>query len=43
MYGLIGIIDLNKINNWKEGMKSQSIWINTALEEQKDINSRKHL
>ena len=24
-------------------MKCQSIWINTTLEEQKDINSRKHL
>ena len=24
-------------------MKGQSIWINTALEEQKYINSRKHL
>ena len=23
-------------------MKGQSIWINTTLEEQKDINSRKH-
>ena len=43
IYKLIGIIDLNKINNWKEGKKGQSIWINTTLEEQKDINSRKHL
>ena len=42
-YRLIGIIDLNKINNWKEGKKGKSIWINTTLEEQKDINSRKHL
>ena len=30
IYGLIGIIDLNKINNWKEGVKCQSIWINTT-------------
>ena len=37
IYGLIGIIDLNKINNQKEGIKGQSIWINTTLEEQKDI------
>ena len=43
IYGLIGIIDLNKINKWKEGVKCQSIWINTTWEEQKDINSRKHL
>ena len=42
IYRLIGIIDLNKINNWKEGKKGQSIWINTTLEE-KDINRRKHL
>ena len=25
IYGVIGIIDLNKTNKWKEGMKSQSI------------------
>ena len=43
IYGLLGIIDLNKINNWKEGVKGESIWINTALEEQKEINSRKHV
>lgn len=43
IYELLGIIDLNKINNWKEGVKGQSIWINTTLEEQKEINSRKHI
>ena len=43
IYGLLGIIDLNKINNCKEGIKGQSIWINTTLEEQKEINSRKHI
>ena len=40
---MIGTIDLNKINNWKEGVKGQSIWVNTELEEQNDINSRKHV
>ena len=43
IYGLLGIIDINKINNWKEGVKGQFIWINTKLEEQKEINSRKHI
>ena len=43
IYGLLGIIDINKINNWKEGVKGQFIWINTTLEEQKEINSRKHV
>ena len=39
IYWLLGIIDLNKINNWKEiiGVKDQSIWINTTLEEQKKL------
>ena len=39
IYWLLRIIDLNKINNWKEiiGVKGQSIWINTTLEEQKKI------
>ena len=43
IYGLLGIIDINKINNWKEGVKGKSIWINTTLEEQKERNSRKHI
>ena len=33
-YGLLGIIDLKKINNWETKCKSLSI--NTALEEQKE-------
>ena len=40
---LRGIIDLNNINNWKERIKSQYIRTNTTLEEQKEINSRKHI
>ena len=43
IYGLLGIIDINKINNWEEGVKGQFIWINTTLEEQKEINSRKYI
>ena len=39
---MIGIIDLKKINNWKE-IKGQSIWINTTHEEQKEINNSRHL
>ena len=27
----------------KEGVKGQSMWINTTLEKQKEINSRKHI
>ena len=41
MYGLLETIDLNKINNWEE-IKGQSLWINTALEEQKEINNSRH-
>ena len=40
---LLGIIDLNNVNNWKEPIKGQSIWTNTTLEEQKEIDSRKHM
>ena len=43
IYGLLGITDINKLHNWKEGVKGQSMWIITTLEEQKDINSRKHI
>ena len=42
IYGLLGIIDLKKINNWEE-IKGQSLWINAKLEEQKEINNRRHL
>ena len=34
IYGLLGIIDLKKPNNWEE-IKGQSIWINADLVEQK--------
>ena len=42
MYGLLGIIDLKKINNWEE-IKGQLIWINATIEEQKQINNSRHL
>ena len=42
IYGLIGRIDLKKINDWDE-IKGQSIWINATLEEQKELNSSRHL
>ena len=38
IYGLLGIIDLKKINNWEE-IKGQSIWINADLVEQKEITA----
>ena len=42
IYGLLGIIDLKKINNWRK-IKGQSLWINAMLEEQKEINISRHL
>ena len=42
IYGLLGIIDLKKINDWEE-VKGQSLWINAKLEEQKEINNSRHL
>ena len=42
IYGLLGIIDLNKLNNWNEGVEGQSIWLNIALEKKSKINRRKH-
>ena len=41
IYNLIGIIDLKKINNWRE-INGKSIWINATLEEQKEINNSRH-
>ena len=42
IYDLIGIIDLKKVNNWKE-IKGQSIGINATPEEQKEINNSRLL
>ena len=42
IYGLIGITDLKKINDWEE-IKGRSLWINVTFEEQKEINNSKHL
>ena len=39
---LLSIIDLDKINSWKE-IKGQSIWINTTFQDQKEINNNSHL
>ena len=39
---MIGIIDLKKVNNWKE-TKSQSIGTNATPEEQKEINNSRLL
>ena len=41
IYGLLGITNLKKINNWEE--KGQSIWINADLGEQKEINNNRHI
>ena len=42
IYGLIGITDLKKINDWEE-IKGRSLLINVTFEEQKEINNSKHL
>ena len=42
IHGLLGIIDLKKIDNWEE-IKVQSLWINATLKEQKEINNSRHL
>ena len=39
--GCWAIIDLDKINNWKE-IKGQSTWINVGFKDQKEINYNSH-
>ena len=36
IYGLLGIIELQKINNWSK-VKGKYLWINATLEKQKII------
>lgn len=42
IYGLLGIIELQKINNWSK-VKGKYLWINATLEKQKEINNSRHL
>ena len=42
IYDLIAIIELDKINNWKE-IKGQSIWVSASFKDQKEINNNSHL
>ena len=37
IFDIIGVIDLNKTNNWKD-IKGQSIWVNAAFKDHKEIN-----
>ena len=39
---IIGVIDLNKIPNWKE-IKGQSVWTNIQFKNRKEINQSSHL
>ena len=38
----MAIVDLNKIDNWSE-IKEQSLWINAAFKDQKEINNNSPL
>ena len=42
IYGLIGIIDLQKINNWSN-IKGKSLWVNAIFKEQEEISNNRHL
>ena len=42
IFGLLGNIDLKKINNWNK-IKGQSLWITAMLEEQRELNNSRHL
>ena len=42
IYNVLGIINLNKINNW-DYIKGKSLWENFNFDEPKQINNSKHL
>ena len=42
LFDILAVIDLNKINNWKD-IKRQSIWTNAAFKDHKEINNNNHL
>ena len=39
IHNLMAIIDIDKIDNWNE-IKGQSVWINAAFKDQKEIDNR---
>ena len=41
-FDIIGVIDLNKMRNWKE-IKGQSVWTNIQFKNHKEINQSSHL
>ena len=42
VFDVLAVVDLNKINNWID-IKGQSIWTNTAIKDNKEINNNNHL
>ena len=42
LFDILGVVDLNKINNWKE-IKGQSLWTNAPFKDHKDINNKSHI
>ena len=42
IHGNIGIIDLQKINNWSN-IKRKSLWVNAMFKEQEEISKNRHL
>ena len=42
IFDVLAVIDLEKINNWKD-IKGQSVWINTSFKEHQEINNNTHL
>ena len=42
VYNILSLIDLDKINSWKE-IKGQSTWINATFKDQREINNNSHL
>ena len=42
IHSLMAIIDIDKIDNWNE-IKGQSVWINAAFKDQKEINNNSHI
>ena len=42
LFDILGMVDLNKMNNWKE-IKGQSLWTNAAFKDHKNINNKSHI
>ena len=42
IFDILAVVDLKKINNWKD-IKGQTVWTNAAIKDRKEISNNPHI